>query len=169
MSGSSALPRWRAVVDRGARALGRRDRVDRRQGPNRLLTGAAVGTPDEDRLQHQAIASAMAAAIRDTAADEPLGIGLYGAWGQGKTTIGELLKIELKPELDEGRYVFVRIDAWKYAHEGEPQPLRRHFLIAGYEAARLERKARELKRLFGAEFSGQQGSGPVCCSATPET
>jgi hypothetical protein len=155
----SRLGRWRSrAFNRGARLLGRRDRLERSPGPRRLLTGAAASKSSQDELQHQAVAAALAAAIRDTAADEPLGIGLYGAWGQGKTTIGELLRTELKAELEDGRYVFVRIDAWKYAHEGEPQPLRRHFLIAAYEAARLERKALELKRLFGAEFSGSLGS-----------
>lgn len=136
-----------------ARILARRKRGPDSRGPFRLLTGAAVGAPAEDQLQHEAIASA----IRDTPASEPLGIALYGAWGQGKTTIGELLRVELAPETRSQRYVFVRIDAWKYAHEGERQPLRRHFLIAAYQAAGLTARALELKRLFGAEFSGTFG------------
>lgn len=146
--------RTRLIVDRFARRLGRRDAVADSSGLHRLLTGAAVETSADDRLEHQSMASALASSIRDTPASESLGIALYGAWGQGKTTIGELLRAELSPELRDRRYAFVRIDAWKYAHEDEPQPLRRHFLIAAYEAAGLDRRARDLKRLFGAEFSG---------------
>ena len=146
--------RVKVLRDHVARRLGRRPRRADVSGPHRLLTGAAVAAVGDDQLEHRALAGALASSIRDTPASESLGIALYGAWGQGKTTIGELLRAELAPELDDRRYAFVRIDAWKYAHEGEPQPLRRHFLIAAYEGAGLYRRARDLKRLFGAEFSG---------------
>lgn len=147
------------MLNGGARRLGRRKALPDQIGPYRLLTGAAIGLPQDDRLDHVAIASALASAIRDSPASEPLGIALYAAWGQGKSTIGELLRRSLDSELDSGQYVFVRIDAWKYAHEGERQPLRRHFLIAAYEAAGLKKRAGELKRLFGSELTGSSTTG----------
>jgi len=51
----------------------------------------------------------------------PANIALYGAWGSGKTSLGNLLEAEFKSD----RVVtFGRFDAFKYAEV----PLRRHFL-----------------------------------------
>jgi hypothetical protein len=99
-------------------------------------------------LEHRALAGALASVIRDTPKDEPLGIALFGGWGQGKTTIGNLLADELDPEIRSRRYLFVKVDAWKYAHEGTRDPLRRHYLLAAYEAAGLKERARGLRREF---------------------
>ncbi len=142
------------IYNSSAALLGRRRAVPNGAGEYALLTGAAVESSALDQLDHAAIACGLAAAIRDTPAESSLGIALYGPWGQGKSTIGALLREQLEEECSSGRYAFIRIDAWKYAHERERQPLRRHFLIAAYEAAGLKRKAAALKRLFNAELTG---------------
>lgn len=90
-----------------------------------LLTDSTSSTDPSDLLEHVAIARSIAAAIRGTPVGEPIGIGLYGAWGQGKSTIGRLLRRELQAEISSETYAFVKIDAWKYAYEDTRLPRRR--------------------------------------------
>jgi hypothetical protein len=40
------------------------------------------------------------------------------------------------------------VEAWKYAHEEAREPLRRHYLLRAYEAAKLPEKASELRARF---------------------
>ena len=141
------------VLHRLLRRLGRRAR--RRQQRGRLgLLSADVSRGQRDLLQHQPIAESLAEAIRGTPDEDTLGVALYGGWGQGKSMIGRLLKEALAPELEQGAFVFVKVDAWKYAHKDDRQPLRRHFLISAYKEAGLRRQARFLQTLFETEFTG---------------
>ena len=117
----------------------------------RLLTERSR---EGDLLEHRPLARALAQAIRDTPSDESLGVALYGAWGQGKSMIGRLIE-ECLLENNDQRHVFVRVDAWKYAHEGEPQPLRRHYLLKAYEAAGLKTEAEKLRRAFAQKVVSQ--------------
>lgn len=121
--------------------------MDSSQPDFRLLTAEARSG---DLLQHAPLARALAKAIRDTPRDESIGIALYGAWGQGKSMIGGLVETELSDVEFAGgqKVVFVRIDAWKYAHEGDRQPLRRHYLLRAYESAGLKEEAERLRRAF---------------------
>jgi hypothetical protein len=123
--------------------------------PSPLLTDAyqrpqadLLERPEADLLEHRAIARALAGALRRTPTEEPIGIALYGGWGQGKSTIGRLLQSELSDELKTKEYVFVPIEVWRYVHETDRLPLRRHFLSAAYQAAGLKKAYAQLVRDF---------------------
>lgn len=143
----------RFVPHRLLRWLGRRRPREDRRGRLSLFS-TAVAPSQPDLLQHTAIARSLAQSIRDTPDSESLGIALYGPWGQGKSMIGTLLQRALRSEITRGEFVFTKIDAWKYTHKDDRQPLRRHFLISAYQQARLTRQARYLRTLFQTEFTG---------------
>ena len=85
-----------------------------------LIDDRAIGETDPDLLDHNAIADELADLVRSvpTASN----IALYGAWGSGKTSLGNLLGARLKSL--EPKVKFARFDALKYAEHS----LRRHFL-----------------------------------------
>jgi predicted KAP-like P-loop ATPase len=69
-----------------------------------------------DFLAFQAIAETVADAVMDDRLD-PLAIGLSGPWGSGKTTVLELIKLDLdnRSDRDAGKAVLVvRTDPWRY-------------------------------------------------------
>lgn len=86
-----------------------------------LLEDREVADPVEDRLNHLQVAQQLADLA--TAAPNPSNIALYGAWGSGKTGIGNLVKVQLESRPTVG---FARFDAFKYAEN----PLRRNFVSA---------------------------------------
>jgi hypothetical protein len=144
---------FRVLLNGLMRLLGRR--APKPESRGRLALFPATGSAGQrDLLQHHAVAASMAQTIRDTPNMDSIGIALYGPWGQGKTMIGALLHEALTPECESGEFVFVNVDAWKYAHKDDRQPLRRHFLVSAYEEARLTRQARYLRTLFRTEFTG---------------
>jgi hypothetical protein len=118
-----------------------------------LLTDAPAAGPTADRLQHAALADSIVWAIRSTSADDPLGIALYGSWGQGKSTIGELVRQAFESDSD---IAWIRIDAWKYARAPDQQPLRRHYLLQAYEAVGLPKQAEKLRQQFTHVTTSQQ-------------
>lgn len=69
---------------------------------------------------HQRIADALAELIKE--GDKSVAVGIEGAWGSGKTTVVNLLRVSLRDR--EQDYALITFDAW--AHEGDP--LRRTFL-----------------------------------------
>jgi hypothetical protein len=81
---------------------------------------------DEDRFRHSDVAlqlAELAATVKT-----PANVGLYGAWGSGKTGIANLLRSQLRDPSFRAKYgdiQFARFDAFKYAEV----PLRRHFLV----------------------------------------
>jgi hypothetical protein len=84
-----------------------------------LIEDLEVDNKEKDRLGHRQIAQQLA----DLAVSVPesSNIALYGAWGSGKSGIGNLLRDSLK-----GKTGFARFDAFKYAEN----PLRRNFISA---------------------------------------
>lgn len=84
-----------------------------------LIVDREVDKEEQDQLGHRQIAQQLA----DLAFSVPdrSNIALYGAWGSGKSGIGNLLRDYLN-----GRTGFARFDAFKYAEN----PLRRNFISA---------------------------------------
>lgn len=69
-----------------------------------------------DFLAARAIAETISDAVLDDNLD-PLAIGLSGPWGSGKTTVLELIKLDLDNRSDEGdgkTILTVRTDPWRY-------------------------------------------------------
>ncbi|HQZ36646.1 MAG TPA: P-loop NTPase fold protein [Ilumatobacteraceae bacterium] len=81
----------------------------------------------DDRLQHGQIGQQLADLAMSV--PTPSNIALYGAWGSGKSGVGNLVRchLESKGHLDKrGEVAFARFDAFKYAEN----PLRRNFVTA---------------------------------------
>lgn len=69
-----------------------------------------------DFLAARAIAETVSDAVLDDGLD-PLAIGLSGPWGSGKTTVLELIKLDLDNRSDKGgekTILTVRTDPWRY-------------------------------------------------------
>jgi KAP family P-loop domain len=113
-----------------------------------VLTDRVDEENPEDLLQHRAVADAITLAIRSAPLAEPLGIALYGSWGQGKTTIGMLIRQAFADDIERKKVAFIRINAWKYAYEGQRDPLRRHYLLQAYEGIGRRDIADTLRRQF---------------------
>jgi KAP family P-loop domain len=106
-------------------------------GGNELIDDGAVSTSGQDLLGHKILAAELADVVM--AVPTPNNIALFGAWGSGKTGIGNLLADELTKREPKPR--FVRYDAYKYAET----PLRRHFLeaVASQLGGGAEKRVRE--------------------------
>lgn len=86
-----------------------------------LIPDREVSSAENDQLGHGQIAQQLAE-LAATAPDRS-NIALYGAWGSGKSGIGNLLRTDI----DSRRgLAFARFDAFKYAEH----PLRRNFISA---------------------------------------
>jgi len=83
-------------------------------GDNPIKSGA------EDRLGRSGFADQLAAALLSEAADEGLVAALVGPWGQGKSSVLNMVKERL--ERDHGRTVLM-FNPWMFA--GQSQPPRR--------------------------------------------
>lgn len=68
-----------------------------------------------DFLAARAIAETVSDAVLDDTLD-PLAIGLSGPWGSGKTTVLELIKLDLdgRSDPDGGKILTIRTDPWRY-------------------------------------------------------
>jgi hypothetical protein len=98
---------------------------------------------DEDRFRHSDVAlqlAELAATVKT-----PANVGLYGAWGSGKTGIANLLRSQLRDPSFRAKYgdiQFARFDAFKYAEV----PLRRHFLSQMAVQLLPEKQANSFRR-----------------------
>src|SRR5689334_20637167 len=86
-----------------------------------LIDDRALASVDQDEFRLQDFVADLAERCR--VAPTPANIALYGAWGSGKSSLGNLLKVEFK---NDSNVAFGRFDAFKFAEV----PLRRHFLTS---------------------------------------
>lgn len=99
----------------------------------------AVSTPEEDRYGFTYIATELARAIQGIGREGSAVIGIEGAWGTGKTSLLNLLRIALEEQKEERTYV-LNISPWL---DGSDTPLVASLLlpvasiIAGEEEKRL--------------------------------
>ncbi len=98
---------------------GKRDVPARTPGSLLLRDLPADLETEADAFGHEDYAKALAALLRDVQA--PFTVGLFGPWGQGKSTVLERLRHHVPKDV-----VVTTFDAWR--HEGHA--LRRHFLKA---------------------------------------
>jgi len=74
---------------------------------------------EQDALGFAAYRNALVGIVRDPATNTPLVVGVFGAWGSGKTSLMRMVEAELKGEAPEGeRWIRTMwFDAWKYHRE----------------------------------------------------
>lgn len=87
--------------------------------PQELIEDREIAEFDDDQLGHAQIADQLVDLVASV--PTPSNVALYGAWGSGKSGVGNLLRVKLK---DRNELKFARFDAFKYAEN----PLRRNFV-----------------------------------------
>lgn len=87
--------------------------------PDELIDDRALESRSEDLFYLASVADELVALCRG--ARTPATIALYGAWGSGKSSLGQIIGSDMA---DDSEVAFARFDALKYAET----PLRRHFL-----------------------------------------
>src|SRR5689334_1450150 len=105
-------------------------------------TKRATFFPDKpslrDYLDFKSYAIPLADLIAQETTQTPLTVGLFGAWGSGKTTLMRMIEKSLKviqKEPDSIKFVLVGFDAWKYYKE---DALWRALLLRVLDALRIE-------------------------------
>jgi predicted KAP-like P-loop ATPase len=86
------------------------------------LSDAPIQTPEQDRFNRSGFARRIAETIRNRIDPSSLAIGVYGAWGDGKTSVLNLIRTTLAHESD---VVCVKFNPWRV--DGEPALLRNFF------------------------------------------
>ncbi len=86
------------------------------------LSDAPIQTAEQDRFNRSGFAHRIAETIRNRTDSSSLVIGVYGAWGDGKTSVLNLIKTTLDHESD---VVCVKFNPWRV--DGEPALLRNFF------------------------------------------
>jgi len=82
----------------------------------KIPTFEPITTADEDRLGYENASKKLAKMIDST--ETPNTLGIYGVWGSGKTSLMNLIKIQLdKDSQYNQRISTVWFDVWKYEYE----------------------------------------------------
>lgn len=86
------------------------------------LSDAPIETPEQDRFNRSGFAHRIAETIHNRTDPSSLVIGVYGAWGDGKTSVLNLIRTTLDAQSD---IVCVKFNPWRV--DGEPALLRNFF------------------------------------------
>lgn len=108
---------------------------------------ASVTHPDEDRYGFTHVARQLARSIKGIGRDGSAVIGIEGAWGSGKTSLLNLLRVALENDREDRTFV-LSVSPW--LDGGSISPVESLLLpVAAIIAEEEERKlsSRELKRL----------------------
>lgn len=78
-----------------------------------IATIRVEGIGDEDRLGREKLVKTLAGLFEKTECDNGFTMALLGDWGQGKSTVMQLLKNELEKK-HKGKFEFAMYNAWEY-------------------------------------------------------
>ena len=109
-----------------------------------FATDRPLTARDDDRLNRAAFAERVASVLLDLPAGASLVVGLHGPWGDGKTTVLNLMRVDLDAS---SRVAVVDFNPWRFTDEGA--------MLAGF--------FRELARVIRAKLStkGEEVAGWV--------
>ncbi|MFA4930180.1 MAG: P-loop NTPase fold protein, partial [Patulibacter sp.] len=100
-----------------------------------LIPDLALGSDDPDDFEYEAIAGPVADLV--CSGRTPISVALFGPWGSGKSSIGELVRREL--EARTPAVAFVHYDAWRYGGSS----LKRNFIAHAARELKLTDDARD--------------------------
>lgn len=81
---------------------------------NKIFTDSPVGESTEDRFQRYEFAKRIANTIVENPQKDGIVIGIYGAWGEGKTSVINFIKKELE---EYNNVSIVNFNPWRYNNE----------------------------------------------------
>lgn len=93
-----------------------------------LSTDQPISSLAEDRFQRYGFSKQIATTISNRKSDEGIVIGLYGAWGEGKTSVLNFIATELQLNKD---VLTVKFNPWRY--QGENMLLTQFFTLLAKE------------------------------------
>lgn len=109
--------------------------------PDSFLSDAPIGDPGEDRFQRAPFAQRIADSIIDSKSRNTMVIGIYGAWGEGKTSVLEMIEKQLA---EKEEIVSLTFNPWRY--KDEDGLLKQFFTLL---ADSLNTKLRKRKEIIG--------------------
>jgi KAP family P-loop domain len=114
-----------------------------------LIPDQAIESAEDDALDYMAFVRQLALLVASV--DTPVNIALFGPWGSGKSTVGNLLRgdIERNARAEGVRMPFVRYDAWRFAGLS----LQRSFISEAAEQLGVRRE-RYHRRLYQDRRTG---------------
>jgi predicted KAP-like P-loop ATPase len=68
----------------------------------------------EDRFQRYNFARRIAQTIQSNSSSDALVIGIYGSWGEGKTSVLNFIEKELEGDRDQ---IIVKFNPWRFSEE----------------------------------------------------
>jgi predicted KAP-like P-loop ATPase len=150
-----------ASVRTGADELVARD--DARPGPA-VSADRPLLDPREDRLGYAPFARALAEGICAMSAPDGLVVGIYGAWGLGKTTVLNFVEHYLH-ESQPGQFDVIRFNPWWFSGRVDIaaaffDQLRGAFLRWQGDGDQAKRCLERLARVVGAESGLRIGDAP---------
>lgn len=83
----------------------------------RLLSILSDQPADEDQLNFDPYAQTLTDIVADPGTDTPLTIGVFGGWGQGKTSLMRMVERRLTVENSDFPVRSVWFNAWLYSHQ----------------------------------------------------
>ncbi|OQB55655.1 MAG: KAP family P-loop domain protein [Deltaproteobacteria bacterium ADurb.Bin151] len=85
-------------------------------GAEAFVPDAPLSTPDEDLFDRWPFASRIANAIISRSDPSSIVVGIYGAWGEGKTTVLNFVDAELRKA---EHIICMRFNPWRFNDEGQ--------------------------------------------------
>lgn len=93
---------------------------------HKVFTDTPVSDATEDRFQRFEFAKRIANTIVENSQENGIVIGIYGAWGEGKTSAVNFIKRELR---ESGCVSIVNFNPWHYNYNDEKSLLTNFFTI----------------------------------------
>lgn len=112
--------------------------------PDSFLSDNPIGDPGEDRFQRAPFAQRIADSIIDSNSRNTMVIGIYGAWGEGKTSVLEMIEKHLA---DKESIISLTFNPWRY--KDEDGLLKQFFtLLAASLNTRLQKKKEKIGEIL---------------------
>lgn len=112
-----------------------------------FLADKPISEEKDDRFQRYNFAKRIAETIYNRNSSESIVLGLYGAWGEGKTSVLNFIKHELKPHYPQ--FIYFSFNPWRFTDESA-------LLVSYFNTLALEVKnsiEKPLKKKNGNFFS----------------
>jgi len=95
------------------------NRTNNRKNVNMFISDLPITSKKQDKLGRVSFTEQVARAILQYKNKESVVLGLYGAWGSGKTSIINMIVESLKDSDSQDRQVICRFNPWNYSDQNQ--------------------------------------------------